>query len=130
MKADIKNYSDLQLCITRFYELLATDKMLNPIFYDMLGHGNWTNHINKIADFWDTVLFAGTNYKGQSFLPHATMQLEQKHFDQWLALFAQSINENFEGPKAEEAIAKAKTMAILFMSKINYYKENGETPLL
>jgi hemoglobin len=127
---DIEHIADIQLFTNRFYDLLAADELLKPIFIDRLGEGNWQEHLNHIYDFWETVLLGGTNYKRQSFLPHASMDLEQIHFDQWLKLFAQSIDEQFTGTKADEAKQKANTMAILFMSKINYYKENGKSPLI
>jgi hemoglobin len=130
MKTDITSTADIEIFVNRFYDLLAIDDMLKPIFFDRLGHGDWSVHLKRIVDFWDTVLFATATYKGQSFLPHASMNLTQIHFDQWLALFNQSIDENFEGEKASEAKQRANTMAILFMSKINYYRENGGTPLM
>jgi hemoglobin len=130
MKTDITTYEDIQIFVHRFYDLLAQDEMLKSIFFDRLGFGDWSVHLKRIIDFWDTVLFATANYKGQSFLPHASMNLTQIHFDRWLLLFNQSIDENFEGEKATEAKHRANTMAILFISKINYYKENGGTPLM
>lgn len=38
--------------------------------------------------------------------------------------------ENFEGELAEEAKWRADKMAVMFISKIDYYRQNNATPLL
>ncbi len=130
MKKDIVDRKDIELFVTEFYNKLAADEFLKSIFFERLGPDNWQPHLIRIVDFWEMVLLGNPVYKGQSFLPHATMNLTQQHFDKWLAHFESILLENFEGEKTTEAISKANTMAILFMSKINYYNNNNATPLL
>lgn len=127
---DIETRIDIKQLVDVFYNKLAHDELLKPIFIARLGVDDWQPHLNTIYDFWETVLLGATAYKGQSFLPHSTMQLEQLHFDKWLQLFNESVDALFEGSKANEAKQKANTMAILFMSKISYYKEKGGTGLI
>ncbi len=129
-KSDIASYEDIQLFVDLFYKKLATDDLLKDIFYGRLGKEDWQPHLTTIYNFWATVLLQHTSYKGQSFLPHYSMNLEQKHFDQWLNLFNNSIDFYFEGPVATDAKTRANTMAILFMSKINHYRAQGGTPLV
>jgi hemoglobin len=130
MQPDISNRADIQAFVTLFYQKLANSTVVQHIFFDKLGTGDWAPHLERIVDFWETVLFGATTYTGQSFAPHASMQLQQDHFTEWLALFTQSIDELFVGPKADEAKQKANTMAILFMSKINYTRDNNLTNIL
>jgi len=127
---DIKNREDIQLLVDTFYDKLSKDELLKDIFFNRLGHGDWQHHLDTIYNFWESVLFQQPTYKGQSFLPHFTLNLYQYHFDQWLKLFGESIDEHFAGEVAEDAKKKANTMAILFMSKINHYREHGGTPLM
>jgi hemoglobin len=127
---DISTYEDIQLFVNLFYKKLEEDLLLKDIFFARLGTGDWQHHLTTIYNFWATVLLQHTSYKGQSFLPHFTMNLQQMHFDRWLQLFDESIDYYFEGPMATDAKIRAKTMAVLFMSKINYYKDNGGTPLV
>jgi hemoglobin len=129
---DISNYEHVVAFTDLFYQYLAQDDLLKDIFFQRLGEvppeqalAAWKPHLERVYAFWETVLLGTTSYKGQSFLPHASMDLHQEHFDRWLALFNKSIDTLFEGPKASEAKQKANTMAILFMSKINYNRENG-----
>jgi hemoglobin len=130
IKKDIETREDIAVFVTAFYDQLATDELLKNIFFARLGNGDWQPHLQVIVNFWDSVLFGSPTYKGSSFMPHNSMQLQQIHFDKWLQLLNQSIDDNFEGVKTTEAKTKANTMAILFMSKINYNKENGITPLI
>jgi hemoglobin len=127
---DIASKLDIKLLVDTFYNKLAADELLKPIFIARLGTDDWQSHLNTIYNFWETVLLGATTYKGQSFMPHSTMQLEQLHFDKWLLLFDESVDALFDGITATEAKKKAHTMAILFMSKINYYKEKGGTGLI
>jgi hemoglobin len=122
---DMSSYEDCLQLTKTFYHKLAKSELLSPIFYERLGDKDWTPHLEIIASFWETVLFQATTYKRQSFQPHASMNLEAEHFAEWFILFTESVDELFTGSKAEEAKQKAKTMAILFQSKIEYNRNNG-----
>jgi hemoglobin len=123
---DISTRADIEIFVNYFYDLLAKNETVSPIFFDRLGQDNWEPHLATIADFWETVLFMNPMYKGNSFHPHQSMNLTKEHFTIWLSLFNESINTLFSGPKAEEAKEKANTMAILFQSKLEYYKANPD----
>jgi hemoglobin len=127
---DIQSRTDIQTLVTQFYDKLAQSDKVKHIFFDRLGDGDWIPHLQRIVDFWETVLLGATTYTGQSFAPHASMNLEQTHFDEWLHLFNTTVDELFEGPVATDAKKRAHTMAVLFMSKINYYRDKGTTPLI
>jgi hemoglobin len=53
-----------------------------------------------------------------------------EHFNQWLKLFYETVDENFEGEKAERMKWQGQRMAEMFHSKIEYYKNNPSIPLL
>ncbi len=129
MKNDITEYQDIKNIIDLFYNKLAADELLQDIFIKRLG-ADWQPHLTTIYNFWATILLGHTSYKGQSFLPHADMNLEQIHFDRWLQLFNESVDYYCQGEVASDAKQRANTMAILFMSKINYYRDNGKKPLI
>ena len=56
--------------------------------------------------------------------------LEAKHFERWIELFYATIEELFEGEKADEAKWRAQKMAEMFLLKIEYYKDRDSKPLL
>jgi hemoglobin len=44
--------------------------------------------------------------------------MERRHFDQWLRLWEETVREHFSGPKSEEAIKKAGSIAAIMELKI------------
>jgi hemoglobin len=63
-------------------------------------------------------------YFGSPFPPHAKLPVEKAHFDRWLKLFEETLDENFSGTKAEEAKWRAEKMAEMFQHKIAYFRNN------
>ena len=47
------------------------------------------------------------------------MKLEKQDFDRWLSLFTTTVDELFEGQKAEEAKQRAVSIAGIFQYKMN-----------
>jgi hemoglobin len=52
-------------------------------------------------DFWEMVLFDGHAYKGNPMKTHLNLNekspLKKVHFDAWIDLFNETVNELFEG---------------------------------
>lgn len=73
-------------------------------------------------NFWETTLLGEPSYRGNPMVKHLQLNqqqpLEPAHFDRWLALWKQTINTHFAGPKAEEAITRAQQIAHLMQFKI------------
>jgi hemoglobin len=122
---DISNKQDIIILVDSFYHKLSQNTLLKNIFFERLGPDNWQPHLERIYDFWETVLLGATSYVGQSFAPHATMDLYKEHFDEWLRLFNETVDELFVGDIATDAKKRANTMAILFLSKIDYNRDGG-----
>lgn len=125
-KKDIKEFDDIKLMVDTFYEYVREDKLLEPFFNERIGN-NWSRHLEKMYQFWQTVLLHVQAYSGSPFLPHATLPIDKNHFDRWLSLFKKTIIENFEGEVANDAIQRASNMAQMFQFKIDHYQ--GKTPL-
>lgn len=68
--------------------------------------------------FWNTVLFAKADYRGNPFSRHIGLNIDKVHFDRWAALFEEVIRASFSGPKADEAILRAIMMRKIFESKL------------
>lgn len=124
VKADVLNREDVVLFVNSFYEKVRIDDLIGPVFAGVI-NDNWQPHLEKMYRFWETVLLGNHTYSGAPFMPHAQLPLEQKHFDRWLQLFDQTLDQHFDGPVAEDAKARAAKMAVMFLSKINYLKEHG-----
>lgn len=120
---DILTLEDVKLLVDTFYNKVAEDTLLAPIFADRLGD-NWLPHLQKMYTFWQTVLLEEYTYSGAPFPPHAKLPVDETHFNQWLNLFTKTIDALFTGDKADEAKWRANKMAQMFQHKIAYFKNN------
>ncbi|MBX3254553.1 MAG: group III truncated hemoglobin [Chitinophagaceae bacterium] len=128
-KTDVKNIEDIQLLVNTFYGKIRVDLLLGSIFNGVI-KDRWPQHLEKMYRFWQTVLLEEHTYYGSPFPPHAQLPVEQKHFDRWLKLWNETIDEFFEGEKADEAKWRGNKMAAMFLSKIEYYRNSSSAPLL
>lgn len=126
---DISTVEDIKILVDQFYQSIREDKLLGPIFNEIL-KDRWPPHLEKMYRFWQTVLLQEHTYFGSPFPPHAKLPVSQLHFDTWLKLWHSIIDQHFKGEKAEEAKWRGDKMAEMFLSKIEYYKNNSASPLL
>ena len=75
--------------------------------------------------FWQTVLLSEHTYNGSPFPQHAQLPVSAEHFNAWKTLFNETIDALFEGERADDAKWRAATMAEMFLSKIEYSKNNN-----
>jgi len=127
-KKDILTLEDCKTLVDNFYGKVRKDPLIGPIF-DNIIQDRWPEHLEKMYRFWQTVLLADHTYFGSPFPPHAELPVEWTHFEKWLELFNQTIDEHFTGDKAQEARWRANKMAEMFNFKIQYYKNNQARPL-
>lgn len=120
---EIQHLEDIQLVVNSFYSKVREDKLLAPIFNEKIGD-KWPLHLEKMYRFWQTVLLEERTYSGSPFPPHARLPVSKEHFERWLFLFYETIDEHFQGEKAKEAKWRAEKMAELFLYKIEYIKNN------
>lgn len=116
--SDISNRGDIEFLIRAFYEKVTKDEVLGPHF----SHVNWSSHLPVMFDFWESVLFFTGNYSGNPMQVHkalhSRMPIGAIHFSRWKELFIQTVKENFEGEKAELAIARAESIAYLMEDRL------------
>ena len=126
---DISELADIQLLVDDFYGQVRKDPLLGPIFEKVI-QDRWPEHLEKMYRFWQTVLLEEHTYYGSPFPPHAKLPVATAHFDTWLGIWHQTVDRHFKGSKAEEAKWRGDKMAAMFLSKIEYYRQNSGTPLL
>jgi hemoglobin len=111
---DIQNRGDLVKLLDAFYSRAVKDAVIGEKFDGL----KMDDHIETIADFWDSILFGKFKYQGNPFLKHIPLGLKKEDFDQWIVLFHQTIDAMFEGVNSEEAKTRASTIAKVFQFKI------------
>ena len=128
-KKDILSLEDVKNLVDTFYGKVREDELIGPIFNEKI-QNRWPEHLAKMYTFWQTVLLGEHTYFGSPFPPHAQLPVERIHFERWLALFSQTLDELFTGEIAKEAIWRANKMATMFQYKIEHYKNNPTKSLI
>ena len=124
MTKDILKLDDVKHLVDSFYGKIREDLLLKNIFNSNI-QDRWPQHLEKMYTFWQTVLLSEHTYYGSPFPPHAKMPIDKEHFDRWLQLWFETIEENFTGEIADEAKWRASKMAEMFQFKINYIREKS-----
>ena len=121
MKSDILNREDIKALVDSFYKKVLKDDLIGFIFMDTIEF-IWDKHIPIMYDFWDSMLFHTAVYKGNPMLKHIALnkkiELTDARFDRWIQLWEQTIDENFQGQKADLAKEKANMIRMLMTQKI------------
>lgn len=128
-KKDILQLDDVKLLVDTFYGKVREDALLADIFNERI-QDRWPQHLSKMYSFWQTILLGEHTYYGGPFPPHATLPVERVHFDRWLALFFETLDELFTGKVADEAKWRANKMAEMFQIKISMIRERGTKNLM
>ena len=118
---EIISLDDIKKLVDTFYGKVRNDDLIGPVFNDRI-QSRWPQHLEKMYTFWQTVLLGEHTYFGSPFPPHANLPVSHIHFEKWMELFTQTIDELFTGEKANDAKWRAGKMAEMFESKIEYYK--------
>lgn len=121
MKNDITTLKDIKFLVDQFYEVVQKDPFLGPIFNSRLS-GRWEMHHRKLYRFWHTVLLRRPDYFGDPVPMHFDMNIDQRHFDEWLRIWTEIVDANFEGMIAERAKFRGKTIGKAFLAKIKKAK--------
>ena len=111
---DITTYEDCIELIEKFYVKLLKDERIAHFFTEL----DLQTHIPHVADFWAFILIDKPGYANNMMTAHARLQLKEEDFNQWLNLFHQTIEENFEGEKANLAIERSRLIAWTMKTKM------------
>lgn len=128
VKRSIGNRKDIEFLVDEFYRKVKVDDVIGPIFNDVLNF-NWEIHIPIMYSFWETMLLDEVTYKGNPMLTHIELNkripLTPDHFARWKLLFFETLDENFEGERVEEAKRRVIAMEGLMQIKIAQSQNKG-----
>ena len=123
---DIVSQDDIQQLVNSFYDKVKTSEI--GFFFEEIAKVNWEKHLPKMYIFWESVLFATVKFDGNPMGAHFPINeiipMEKKHFEAWLKLWKETVDENFFGKMAESAKNKAENIA-----KLMSFKMETETKL-
>ena len=118
---DITSLDDIKLLVDSFYSKVQKDEKIGAIFNEKIGD-RWAEHLEKMYRFWQTVLLEEHSYSGSPFPPHRQLPVDKEHFNQWVAIFTETVDSLFKGPIADEAKLRGEKMAEMFHYKIEYFR--------
>lgn len=115
---DIETRKDIERLVNGFYEKVRADNLLAPVF----AHIDWPHHLPIMYNFWSSMLLGDMSYKGNPFQKHMHLPINPSHFDRWLSLFHETVDELFTGEKASEVKLRAQSIAGIFQHRMGLLK--------
>lgn len=101
---------ELRALVFAFYGRVREDALLGPVFEARL-EGRWDAHLEKMCDFWSSVLYATGRFRGDPIRSHARIsELTPEHFDRWLELFERTALETLPRDRASDVVARSHRM--------------------
>jgi len=107
MKKDIENREDIDLLMRVFYQRAMADETIGYIFTDV-AKLDLKHHLPIIGDFWETLLFQTRVYQKHGRNPlmvHGELNVKEpllpKHFERWLEIFTETVDELFYGERSD-----------------------------
>jgi hemoglobin len=106
------NELSIRHVIELFYARVRADAELGPIFAAAIE--NWPEHLDKLTDFWSSVLLASGRYKGRPVPAHLRHRdrIARSHFSRWLALWRLTTSECLPPAAAAAMQASADRIAL------------------
>jgi hemoglobin len=121
----IENREDIMILVNTFYDKVQKNEELNYFFND-IAQLDWEAHLPKMYDFWETILFHKSGYKGNPMRKHVNLHkiapLKSGNFDTWLHLFKETVDELFEGELAAKIKTRATSIATAIQLNTVYQK--------
>lgn len=101
----------LRALVDTFYERVRADAELGPIFNDAIH--DWPDHLQRLTDFWHSVMLTSGRYKGQPVPVHMKHRdrITPELFQRWLGLWATTTGELMEPEAAASMQEKAGRIA-------------------
>lgn len=111
---DLATPSDVAEMVRRFYQDVAQDDLLGPVFNDV-AQVDWGEHLVKLTAFWCRALLDLPGYGGNPFRAHVQIHSREPftaaHFERWLTLFRDTVELGWAGPNADRALELAHNVA-------------------
>lgn len=118
---DIETKADLAFLMEAFYTKMLTDEVVGYIFTDV-AQLDLKSHLPSLTNFWENMLLNGNGYKKDVMNIHLQLNQKEKlkpeHFERWLQLLSETVNERFLGETANKMLKNAGNIAKMMQIKI------------
>ncbi|MCU0423823.1 MAG: group III truncated hemoglobin [Bacteroidia bacterium] len=121
MKKDIEDRKDIELLINSFYDKVKQDAIIGSFFTEVV-QVNWEKHLPVMYNFWENIVFQTGSYNGNPMDKHLELNkkslITMEHFQRWILLFNETVDELFKGEKAELIKQRALSISTVMQIKI------------
>ncbi len=98
-----------------FYDKVRADPELAPVFDAVIAPGDWPAHLDRMCDFWSSVLLRTGRYSGRPMPKHLALpDLGDAHFHRWLGLFRETVRTMCPPAVADLFLDRALNIAQAF----------------
>lgn len=122
-KKDISERREIEDVLHVFYSKAFADPLIGRFFTEVVPL-NLETHIPQITDFWESILFNTQNYRKNVMQVHQHIHglspIQKQHLDRWVQLFTATIDDMFQGGKAELMKQRALSIATIMNIKLNH----------
>jgi hemoglobin len=99
--------------VLTFYDRVREDEALGPIFDSRLA-GRWEPHLEKMCDFWSSVLLATGRFRGNPVQAHRAIPgIASEHFERWIELFESTAFDVLPVPIATDVVGRSMRMRVV-----------------
>jgi hemoglobin len=81
----------IERLVRAFYGKVRNHPVLGPVFNARID--DWELHMSRLCAFWSSVILASGAYGGSPMQKHLGLPVDGRHFDLWLGLFYQTLQE-------------------------------------
>ncbi len=121
MQKDIEDRKDIELLINSFYNKVKQDAIIGSFFTEVV-QVNWEKHLPVMYNFWENIVFQTGSYNGNPMDKHLELNKKSlilmEHFQRWILLFNETVDELFKGKKAELIKQRALSISTVMQIKI------------
>ena len=127
MSGDDITEESIKDLVNRFYQKVRNNSELGPFFDAAIGKEDqdWKPHLERMYAFWSSVMLGSGRYHGNPMQTHKDLpQFDERLFDTWLALFAETAHEVHDTTIAGRYIDRSQRIAESLKLAL-YYKPKG-----
>jgi hemoglobin len=110
--------------VRAFYAKAFEDPLIGWLF-TVVAKLDLEAHVPRITSFWETILLGAGTYTGGAFGPHAQLhakaELREAHFERWLQIWFGTVDDMFQGERANVAKVHALRVARAFHQRLHNF---------
>ncbi len=109
-RPDIRTEGDIKTLVDSLCHKATQDTLLGASFA-AAARIHWPHYLTSQYRYWSSILLGVGTAEGEALPAQVALPRSGAHVEHWLQLFSSTVEEYFDGSKAEEAKQLARQMA-------------------